>query len=154
MKTCFKCGEAKPLAEFYRHKDMSDGHLNKCKNCTKRDVNEHRGANVEGARARDRARGMLPHRVAAREAYAQTEAGKVAIARTRQNQRVTHADRILARTAVGNAVRDGRLMPLPCLMCGAEAKAHHPDYSRPIDVVWLCHHHHKETHSMARELAR
>lgn len=38
IKTCFKCGLVKPIAEYYGHKKMSDGHLNKCKECTKKDV--------------------------------------------------------------------------------------------------------------------
>jgi len=37
-KKCFKCGKILPLTDFYIHKQMGDGHLNKCKSCTKNDV--------------------------------------------------------------------------------------------------------------------
>src|ERR1700760_3015968 len=38
MKICFKCLLTKSIDEFYKHPAMSDGHLNKCKSCTKEDT--------------------------------------------------------------------------------------------------------------------
>ena len=39
-KVCFKCEIEQPITEFYKHAQMEDGHLNKCKNCTKKDTKE------------------------------------------------------------------------------------------------------------------
>ena len=51
---------------------------------------------------------------------------------------------------VGQAVRDGRLIPQPCEKCGASpTHAHHDDYSKPLDVRWLCPVHHAEHHHAA-----
>ena len=45
-KICFKCGEEKPLSAFYKHPQMADGHVNKCKVCNKRDVAENYDKNL------------------------------------------------------------------------------------------------------------
>lgn len=45
MKTCFKCKECKPLSCFHKHKGTKDGHLNKCSECTVKDVAEWRKKN-------------------------------------------------------------------------------------------------------------
>ena len=37
-KICFKCGRELPLSHFYKHRQMKDGHLNKCIDCTKIDT--------------------------------------------------------------------------------------------------------------------
>jgi len=55
-----------------------------------------------------------------------------------------------ARRAVRHEVEMGRLVRQPCEVCGAEkVHAHHDDYSRPLDVRWLCPSHHREHHAKA-----
>ena len=134
MKTCFKCDESKPLSEFYAHKAMADGHLNKCKACTKRDVWEHRRINGEKIREYDRGRSSKPHRLAINKA-------------TTAAYREKYPERYAANQAVANSLKSGLLQKIPCWICGkSRVEAHHPDYSSPLSVVWLCALHHKEIH--------
>lgn len=54
--------------------------------------------------------------------------------------------KIHARAAVSAAIRSGELVRQPCVKCGGRGTAHHHDYSKPLDVVWLCVRHHAEEH--------
>jgi len=134
-KTCFKCGVTKDMDEFYRHSAMKDGHLNKCKECTKLDVQANYRDNWDHYVAYERYRELLPIR---REQQA------AAAAKARQR----HPSKYKARTAVGNAVRDGRLLKGPCEKCGTTqlVQAHHHDYSKPLDIRWLCRPCHMNDH--------
>lgn len=136
-KTCFKCLAVKPLTEFYAHPQMGDGHLNKCKECTKRDAMATRAASIEKYREDDRQRAVLPHR-------------RELCTRMVEKFRAAHPERSRAHSAVQHAPRAGRLVPLPCFVCGEKAEAHHPDYSTPLAVVWLCPAHHKQAHALVR----
>jgi len=90
---------------------------------------------------------MAPHRVKARSEYQKTEAGKAAVARARRKYVETNPIKRKAHIAVGNALRDGKLKPDNCEICGnPKAQAHHDDYSKPLDVRWLCTTHHAEWH--------
>lgn len=57
MKECRECNTLLPLSEYYKHKSMKDGHLNKCKGCVKSRVGGHRKDNIERIREYDRKRG-------------------------------------------------------------------------------------------------
>jgi hypothetical protein len=56
-KVCFKCKVEQPIECFYRHPRMTDGHLGKCKACTKNDVHTNRELRIGYYREFDRLRG-------------------------------------------------------------------------------------------------
>ena len=52
-----------------------------------------------------------------------------------------------AKSAVGLAIKKGKLTRQPCEKCGAEkTDAHHDDYAKPLEVRWLCRSHHIQWH--------
>ena len=134
IKKCFKCLCEKPLEAFYKHSMMADGHLNKCKECTKNDVAKHKQENLEKVRQYDKMRASMPHRISK-------------TAQVVKEYRKTFPERAKANAMVAYALRNGKLSRGSCVVCGAKAVAHHPDYSKPLDVVWLCQPHHKQEHA-------
>ena len=135
MKTCFKCHRDKPLKEFYKHPMMGDGHLGKCKECTKSDVRKHRAEN-EAPREYDRRR------------YREDPKRKTHIQETGRRWAENYPEKRNAHYAVNNAVRDGRLEKTACVGCGATERVHghHEDYSKPLDVIWMCAKCHNRYH--------
>ncbi len=133
-KTCFKCLTVKPLSDFYKHSEMADGHVNKCKTCNKNDVALHRSENIERIREYDRTRGKLRERAAKASAISQA-------------WRKADKRRDKCHNAVARAVKKGTLVKVPCERCGeVKSLAHHEDYDKPLDVVWLCQPCHKQRH--------
>ena len=147
MKTCFKCHKHKPLSEFYAHPQMSQGTLNKCKECTKADARRQHYKNMADpqwvASERDR------QRVKERARRAAGRAGPDQEAKNRWARRNPH--KVRAQHKARTAVIKGKIAKLPCEVCGsANVQAHHDDYSRPLDVRWLCAKHHAEHHVRVR----
>jgi hypothetical protein len=135
-KKCFKCRQVKELKEFYKHPPSKDGYLGKCKECTKRDVKLYREKNITKIRTYDRNRGKLPRRIESNAAR-------------NQLRRKQHPLKYAAHTRLNNAVRDGKIeKPKHCQQCGAKTRihGHHRDYSKPLDVIWLCQICHKADH--------
>jgi hypothetical protein len=159
-KTCFKCFVKKPLDQYYRHKWMADGHLNKCKECTKRDSTKHRWDNLEYVQAYDRKRGLTEeHKAKNREVRAKllsTEAGRKKYNESCRASTRKHYNKRLARIAVSHAMKSGALIRQPCERCGVTKRihAHHEDYSKPLDVNWLCKDCHGKRHQEINEERR
>lgn len=134
-KRCFKCLLDKPLSCFYKHPQMGDGHLNKCKECTKGDVKRHRAENLDRVRSYDRDRAKDPLRKKLAAAICK---------RWRQEDR----RRTAAHNAVARAIRSGKIIMEDCISCGSpDSVAHHHDYDRKLDVVWLCQPCHCRLHA-------
>ena len=133
-KTCIACGKTLPITEFYRHPQMADGHLGKCKECCKRQGNERRVAKLEEIRRYDRQRAKTPKRNADLKLNV-------------RKMRGLYPEKNRARAAVCRAVRSGKIIPQPCALCGAaKTEAHHADYSKPLDVIWVCRSCHFKIH--------
>jgi hypothetical protein len=138
-KQCFKCSTVKPLTEFYKHKAMADGHLNKCKDCAKKDSLGHRNKNIERIREYDRKRGKLAHRIALRTIV-------------NRNWRAEDRRRQRAHDAVRYAIMTGRMVKQSCERCeSTKTVAHHEDYDKPLSVMWLCQPCHKQRHKELKE---
>ena len=54
-----------------------------------------------------------------------------------------------ARWTLGNAIRNGKIKrPNKCSICGKNGliHAHHDNYNKPLEVVWVCHQCHFKKH--------
>jgi hypothetical protein len=133
-KECFKCKIIKPLNEFYKHSQMSDGYVNKCKSCNKNDVKNNRKEKIDYYRAYDLKRAKEPERY--------KNASAISAAWRADDKRRTKC-----HNAVARAIRSGKLIRKPCILCGNEKSlAHHEDYDEPLLVMWLCQPCHKQRH--------
>lgn len=145
---CKSCCVTKPECDFYR------GNKSRCKECIKEAVRANRIANIDHYRSFDKARASMPHRIAARRAYQATPRGIEAAKQAKKAWRMRNAEKRRAHDAIAKAVAKGVVNPLPCFVCGREdSEAHHPDYSSPLAVTWLCSKHHAQLHKEAREYA-
>jgi len=137
-KICKWCHETKSLDEFPKHKQMSDGHLNKCGECCRKYRNAHRKTPA-GIAVRKKEK-QYPE---SKKRYKQTEKGKLAAKRYKRDP-----TRESAKNAVSHALRKGRLFREPCFVCGEKGLAHHSSYANDMKLVvtWLCVHHHNQLH--------
>jgi ribosomal protein S27AE len=114
---------------FYKHRGTADGYLGKCKECCKREAIQNRKDHIDYYREYDIKRGS------------RITAGDVA------NYRKKYPNVHRAHQLIRNAKRRGVLKNMMCEQCGSDKSvAHHDDYSKPLEIRWLCQMHHLDWH--------
>jgi hypothetical protein len=153
MYTCFDCGISKSIEEYY-YEYSKRGHTRLCKDCIKQ---RRKGYTVYPLTES----GKIKHALKQRE-YVEKN---ITIVRERQKQeyykhqeeriervrqyRIDNPDKEYAHGCIRNALKFGKIKrPSICSKCGKECKpaGHHPDYSKPLEVVWLCRKCHSLHH--------
>ena len=131
-KKCHKCDTEKNKTEFGADSSKKDKLRTVCRQCS---------------RKYDIERSKNPKRKAYMKAIISEYrlSGKAAI--SAKGYRARHPKRYSAHKAVFSAIRNGSLIRQCCEVCGdTDSQAHHDDYSKELDVRWLCKEHHREWH--------
>lgn len=141
------------MSEFYKHPRMADGHLGKCKICTRRDTavrverlmkTDLEWAEKELERQREKTKRK---RLAGWVSPAAKEGLRAWEARNKIKKQ--------AHVKIFRAVQSGSLTREPCCICGdPKTEGHHDDYSKPLNVRWLCKKHHDQVHLELNKLRR
>ncbi len=134
------------MSEFHRDCKSPDGHRGTCKECHRAIIREWKRSNREKVRGYDK-KYKESHKKEANEYKKEwhkknpgkkTEYGRV--------YRDRHPDKYIAHQAVKYALREGQLIKQPCGCGCVEVEAHHEDYSKPLEVVWICRPCHRKYH--------
>lgn len=119
MKQCFLCKQEKDFLFFHKDKTTKTGYSSYCKSCKKIKDKENQRNYFYNEKTKQR----------------------------KKLWRNSHPERKSAHMKVYFAIKKGVLIKQPCFICGKNSEAHHPDYSKPLDVVWLCSSHHRQAHN-------
>lgn len=150
MPECRVCGDQKKASDFYPAQLRKCGTVGECSECTRRRVKDNRERRAEYYREYDAERYQKDPRVRQRHRkYQSTDRGKASMRRSRGRWLSENQDKRHAHVSLGNAVRSGKVVkPKSCENCGATGRieGHHYDYSKPLDVKWLCRSCHVAIH--------
>ena len=147
MKKCSSCGVEKEVTEF--HKNYA-----KCKSCRYEWTKAYR-ASESGKKARQKE--AINSRISGKKKerqrrYDLTEKG-IETRKKYENKRYLSVEgkiKLSAKNAVRYALKTGKIVKLPCFVCGdTSVEAHHPSYAKDmrLSVVWLCSVHHNQIHN-------
>jgi hypothetical protein len=146
-KYCPYCKQYKPVSEFYKDTTSADGLRNKCKSCWTIQTLDWRSRNTEKYRViQERHKPKQRERTKERRSLDKTHLF------VNKRWRDSNKEKRVAQRRLATAVENGSISKGVCSICGTNdfIDAHHPDYSKPLDVVWLCRTHHNLEHQHER----
>lgn len=136
MKNCARCKTDLDESNFCKDRHSRDGLHRICRSCMSKARSEFRINNLESCRERERAFSRSRDRSGYNRKYRSA---------TREHRRFEYENAPYemksAWRSVAAALRNGTMVrPNVCVICGVECKptAHHYDYSKRLDVTWLC----------------
>lgn len=138
-KICAKCKQEKSIDEFnnnVRTKCKFGKHYY-CKPCksiaSKKEYSKHKEKYIERCNN-----------------WRKTEVGKASLKKTYAKAKAVYPEKYKARTLLNNAITNGRITrETKCQICsqeGVKIYGHHEDYSKPLEVKWVCHSCHMNIH--------
>lgn len=137
-KICSHCRERKPMANFNKNRSEKDGYHHDCKQCVKMCNRRYYEKNREKLLKQNKA-------------YSKTEKGKLSESKGTKKFRENNPEKKKAKEMARYATITGKLKKQPCEICGdPKVQRHHEDYSKPLEVRWLCAKHHAEIHVLKR----
>lgn len=128
---CTGCKEQRLLEDFAVNPSRPSGRSGWCKFC-------HRADGVK-RRQDPEYRERQAHQA---KIWRETPFGRELHRLSAARERTKFPEKVIARRKVRDAVAAGRLKRLPCFCGESKTEAHHQDYSKPLEVEWLCPKHH------------
>ena len=131
MKVCKCCGIIKQEEEFYVHSEMTSGRLNKCKECVKKQVRKYVRENADILSEREKKRYQRRRRD---PMFRQKRADYLRQWRTPETMQAHNATARKLTNSKPEIYEKCKIRPAQM--------AHHPDYSKPNKVNWICYRCH------------
>ena len=147
MKKCSLCGVEKEITEFYTN-------YAKCKSCRYEWTKAYRASEAgKKTRKKEAINARISRKKKERQKrYDATEKG-IENKKKYESKRYFSPEgklKLAAKNAVRYALKTGKIVKLPCFVCGDTlVEAHHPSYAKDmrLSVVWLCSVHHNQIHN-------
>lgn len=151
MKSCSFCGDLKEYSQFHARKTSKDGKTSQCKECCKVFRKKHYEKNKEKELERSRKWKLEnPEKnLSTQKKWRKKnkEKYRLIVKRHAESYKKRNNHKIKARRKVAYAMSVGKIKKENCKICKAEnSEAHHNDYDKPLNVIWLCQKCHKKEH--------